>query len=299
MSRSTRLACAPRPARNSSDACSRALGSRLAKPRRCRTSGAVRVAREPLTGPRLCCADDSTIGNAAFPKGRGQHVNSQMRLRAHGGTQHSSSRDIGRQSSDENRPGRGRGVPWQSPSSPPSRRSGSVDRVVLLVRTGSEVGVDEGGCSPTRARARCACRSSRIRPAASTPAAPAIAAKEGRGRVAHDAGWPATRSIAQVARSTSLVAERERPELSAKRGKPARSAALQSRQSESRHWREIKVLALPVLSTVPGLGLRCPSRAEGRSRACSFSAQNWRAGVGRCGELIRRGGRLAVSRSFS
>jgi hypothetical protein len=37
-------------------------------------------------------------------------------------------------------------------------------------RTGSEVGVDEGGRSPMRARARCACRSSRIRPAASTPA---------------------------------------------------------------------------------------------------------------------------------
>ena len=51
-----------------------------------------------------------------------------------------------------------------------------------VVRTGSEVGVDEGGCSPTRARARCACRSSRIRPAASTPAAPAIAAKEGSRR---------------------------------------------------------------------------------------------------------------------
>ena len=52
------------------------------------------------------------------------------------------------------------------------------------VRTGSEVGVGEGGCSPTRARARCACSSSRIRPTASTPATPAIAAKEGsrRGR---------------------------------------------------------------------------------------------------------------------
>ena len=39
--------------------------------------------------------------------------------------------------------------------------------------------VDEGGRSPTRARARCACRSSRIRPAASTPATPAVATKEG------------------------------------------------------------------------------------------------------------------------
>ena len=31
----------------------------------------------------------------------------------------------------------------------------------IAFQTGSEVGVDEGGCSPTRARARCACRSSR------------------------------------------------------------------------------------------------------------------------------------------
>ena len=97
MSRSTRLTCTPRPARNSSDACSLALGSRLAKPGRCRTSRAVRVAREASTGPRLCCADDSTIGNDAFPTGRGQHASSQMRLRAHGDTQHSSSRNIGRQ----------------------------------------------------------------------------------------------------------------------------------------------------------------------------------------------------------
>jgi hypothetical protein len=56
--------------------------------------------------------------------------------------------------------------------------------VADFVRTGSEVCVDEGDCCPTRARARCACKSSRIRPAASTPATPAIAAKEGsrRGR---------------------------------------------------------------------------------------------------------------------
>ena len=58
---------------------------------------------------------------------------------------------------------------------------------MVLVRTGSEVGVDEGRCSPTRARARGACRLSRITPAGSTPATPAIAAKEGsrRGQSQH------------------------------------------------------------------------------------------------------------------
>jgi hypothetical protein len=40
--------------------------------------------------------------------------------------------------------------------------------LLLLVRTGSQVGADEGGCSPTRARARCVCRSSWMRPPAST-----------------------------------------------------------------------------------------------------------------------------------
>src|SRR5690349_25108767 len=52
------------------------------------------------------------------------------------------------------------------------------DELLRFVRTGSEGAVDEGGCSPARARARCACNSWRIRPATSTPATPAIAAKD-------------------------------------------------------------------------------------------------------------------------
>ncbi len=48
--------------------------------------------------PKICCANDSTIGNAAFPTGRDQHASSQMRLRAQRGTQHSSARNIGRRS---------------------------------------------------------------------------------------------------------------------------------------------------------------------------------------------------------
>ena len=42
--------------------------------------------------------------------------------------------------------------------------------LLLIVRTGSEVGVDEHGCSPTRAQRRCTCRTSQTRPAATTPA---------------------------------------------------------------------------------------------------------------------------------
>jgi hypothetical protein len=66
----------------------------------------------------------------------------------------------------------------------PRARPGAGSWLSLLVQTESEVGVVEGGCAPTRARARCTCRSSRIRPTASTPATPAIAANEGsrRGR---------------------------------------------------------------------------------------------------------------------
>jgi hypothetical protein len=47
--------------------------------------------------PKICCADDSTIANAAFPTGRDQNASSQMRLGAKRGTQHSSARIIGRQ----------------------------------------------------------------------------------------------------------------------------------------------------------------------------------------------------------
>ena len=83
--------------------------------------------------------------------------------------------------------------------------------VPQLVRTGSEVGVDEGGCSPTRARARCACRSSRIRRAASTPATPAIAAKEGSRRGHHNAGPSRACRYAPVARSRCFPTHTSRP----------------------------------------------------------------------------------------
>jgi hypothetical protein len=68
------------------------------------------------------------------------------------------------------------------------RRTSTSGSLLRVVQTGSEVGADEGGCSPTRARARCACGMSRIRPAVSTPATPAIAAKQVRGTAADDVG---------------------------------------------------------------------------------------------------------------
>lgn len=57
-----------------------------------------------------------------------------------------------------------------------------------IVQTSREVGVDEGGCSATRATARCACTSPRIRPRASTLATPATAAKE-RSRRGRSQRW--------------------------------------------------------------------------------------------------------------
>ena len=77
MSRLTRLTCTSRPARNSSDACSIALGRRIAKPGRCRTSHAVRVAREPSTGPKLCCAGKPRSPATAPTFGRGQHTSAR------------------------------------------------------------------------------------------------------------------------------------------------------------------------------------------------------------------------------
>ena len=60
-------------------------------PRRARGSRAVNRPKIVLR-----CRATSTIGNAAFLAGRRQHASSQMRLRARRGTQHSSSRNIGR-----------------------------------------------------------------------------------------------------------------------------------------------------------------------------------------------------------
>jgi hypothetical protein len=57
-------------------------------------------------------------------------------------------------------------------------------RILLrLVRRASEVGIDECGWSAARATARCACRSPRIRPTASTTATSATAAKQARQRI--------------------------------------------------------------------------------------------------------------------
>ena len=65
---------------------------------------------------------------------------------------------------------RGRAEVCSSPSRP----------LLRFVRSGSEAGVDAGGCSATRAVARCACRSRRIGPPASTSTTPANAPKQGR-----------------------------------------------------------------------------------------------------------------------
>ncbi len=153
------------------------------------------------------------------------------------------------------------------------------------VRTGSEVGVDEGGCSPTRAKARCACRSSRITPAASTPATPAIAAKQGRGPVAHDAAVAGERSVAQVANTGSL-------------GSRAASPAFVLAQA----------FAAPAFAWLP---MSEDSGPGGAAEAAAlvlatreFVAKRWRADgggrqIGAAGVLHRRGGRAALAGSVS
>ena len=62
---------------------------------------------------------------------------------------------------------------WRRPAAAGRRR-------LVFVRSGSEAGVDAGGCSATRAVARCACRSRRIGPPASTSTTPATSPKQGR-----------------------------------------------------------------------------------------------------------------------
>jgi hypothetical protein len=60
-----------------------------------------------------------------------------------------------------------------------TRASWKKDLVIALVLTSSEVDVDEGGCSATRATARCVCTSPRIRLASKHIGDSATAAKQG------------------------------------------------------------------------------------------------------------------------
>ena len=74
-----------------------------------------------------------------------------------------------------------------------------------LVRTGSEVGVDEGGCSPTRARARCACRPSRISRQQTHRCLPQSRQRRAAGVADHDAGRSRAWRCAPLAISVTLV----------------------------------------------------------------------------------------------
>ena len=56
---------------------------------------------------------------------------------------------------------------------------GDARSVVEIVRTGSEIGVDEGAARTRERQRGRACKPPRIGPSASTSATPAIAAKEG------------------------------------------------------------------------------------------------------------------------
>ena len=67
--------------------------------------------------------------------------------------------------------------PGSASVSPPGRRL-----LLRFVRSGSETGVDAGGCSATRAVARCACRSRRIGPPAGASTTPATAPSRAVGR---------------------------------------------------------------------------------------------------------------------
>jgi hypothetical protein len=62
----------------------------------------------------------------------------------------------------------------------PMQPAGASDRVrlVLLVPSSSDVGVDAGGCSVTRATARRACKSPRIESRGSTPVVPINTGKQ-------------------------------------------------------------------------------------------------------------------------
>lgn len=80
---------------------------------------------------------------------------------------------------------RSAGLPPSRPQAAFSRRE---TRLLVVVLSSRDTGAHAGGCSATRAAARCACRSKRIELPASTSATPATAAKQGCGPAAHEAG---------------------------------------------------------------------------------------------------------------
>jgi hypothetical protein len=90
-----------------------------------------------------------------------------------------------------------------------------------------------------RASAGCACRSSRIRPTASTLATPAIAAMLVHGRVAHDAGVAGERPVAQVANGRGGATRGPTLAFSYKRVAESRDFVMRLRTSNSIEARRV------------------------------------------------------------
>jgi len=111
-------------------------------------------------------------------------------------------------------------------------------------------------------------RHPRIRPAACPSAAPATAAKQGRGPLAHDAGWPAPRSVAQVARCETQPIRERSPAFDLARVRegalswPPLSARSSARRCRRRRSRDCFRLA--------SLAFRCPSGGRSVPAAMGF-----------------------------
>ena len=93
----------------------------------------------------------------------------------------------------------------------PRSRSGSWESVAVahpwrLLRPAKVRRGYQGGCSSTRARARCACRSSRIRPAASTRRLPQSRQRRAAAMAGHNAGPSRATRCAPLARCRAVAA---------------------------------------------------------------------------------------------
>ena len=104
---------------------------------------------------------------------------------------------------------------------------------MVLVHSGSEVGVNAGGCSATRVAARCACRSRRIGPPASTSATPATAAKQDRQPIPPERRQSTMPRCPRLASCETRRAMRVGPALAERRMRGRRSARVPASLNES------------------------------------------------------------------
>ena len=189
------LRTAPRPPR-------RSQGDRGDPPRPAGRLLPHRPRRGPVSGPRTGLATQAVLRRAPRPPPTAP--TRSARLRRHPRPNRTTARRASRLTPPNKRAGLPPTDRRRERLRPKRGRNSGIHRTAS-VRTGSEVGVDEGGCSPTRARARCACRSSRSGRQQAHRRLPQSRQRRAAGVADHNAGPSRASRCAPLAKSASLA----------------------------------------------------------------------------------------------